>query len=209
MSSLRRILISLFILAILGGWLLAVAVGSDYNESAVLLLGVLWLLAAFTLSWNPRRRWPQIALLLVVALAMLITGGLAWKAGSYRTQVRQVIAENVLTETARAMQRLTQTGQALPACEWVRLIQHLQDTDAWRGLTIPYQGSEQTVHFAAIPRNDGWGCRYQYRLEAPDRFRLRSSGPDRRFETADDIEIVSGEPLPAAVRPLPVFGRRP
>ncbi len=209
MSSLRRILLSLSILAIMGGWLLVVAVVSDYNESAVLLVGVLWLLAAFTLSWNARRRWAPILLLTALTLAMLVAGGLAWKAGSYNTRVRQVVAENVLAETARAMERFRAAGHELPDCEWTCLAQQLQDSGAWRGLTIPYRQSNETAQFQTIPRNDGWGCRYQYRLAAPDRFRLRSSGPDRRFETADDIVLDSDGPLPAEVRPLPVFGRRP
>jgi len=209
MSSLRRILLSLLILAIMGGWLLVVAVVSDYNESAVLLIGVLWLLAAFTLSWNAYRRWLPCLLLAALTLAMLVAGGLAWKAGSYNTQVRRVVAENVLVETARAMERFRALGRELPDCEWTCLAQQLQDSGAWQGLTIPYQDSNETAQFKTIPRNDGWGCRYQYRLDAPAGFLLRSSGPDRRFETADDIAIASDTPLPVEVQPLPVFGRRP
>jgi len=193
----------------MGGWLLVVAVVSDYNESAVLLIGVLWLLAAFTLSWNARRRWLPLLLLAALTLAMLVAGGLAWKAGSYNTQVRRVVVENVLAETARAMERFRAMGRELPDCEWTCLAQQLQDSGAWQGLTIPYRQSDETAQFQTIPRNDGWGCRYQYRLTAPDRFRLRSSGPDRRFETADDIVLDSDAPPPAEVRPLPVFGRRP
>jgi len=203
------ILLTLLFMALLGLWLILVAVASDYHEATVLLLGVVWLLTTFVLSWNTSKRVVKIGLVIILVAVMATVGALAIKAGRYRTEVRKVIAENVLVEVARQLRLHIDEDFELPDCPWVCMIQKLQDADGWPGLEIPYEGHDQSIRFDSIPRNDEWGCRYHYVRLGKEDFRLKCSGPDRRFGTDDDIVVKSNHKLPDKPRALPVFGTRP
>ena len=200
-----RILSAILLMALLGVWVVAVAVASDYHEVTVLLLGILWLLAAFVLSWDTRRRLAKAILFLLPLVIMLIVGVTAKKAGSYRTRVRTVIAQNMLAEVTRSLIAWRNQGGELPSCPWTCMAQTLQEAGVWPGLTIPYENRPESIHFESIPRNDEWGCRYRYEIRGSGHFVLTSSGPDRRLGTGDDLVVTDRSPLPVSPRSLPVF----
>jgi len=201
----RRILAAIAFLLLLGAWCVAVTAASDYDEATALQLGVLWLLVAFALSWQTPRKWLRTLAVLLLVAVMLILGVLAGQGGRYRTAVRQIIARDMLEQVARSIQTYRQKNPELPQCEWMCLAQALQQGGNWRELSIPYASTTQAARFVVIPHDDPWGCRYKYIVEGEGRFSLRSSGPDRRLNTADDIVVNNATPLPAQPRPLPVF----
>lgn len=201
----RRILTAIALLLLLGAWCVMVTAASDYDEATALQLGILWLLAAFALSWQTPRQWLRTLAVLVLIAVMLILGVLAGQGGRYRTVARQIIARDMLEQVGRSIQLYRQKNPALPQCEWMCLAQALQQSGDWRELVIPYAGATQTARFVVIPRDDPWGCRYKYDVEGDGRFTLRSSGPDRRLNTADDIVVNDATFLPAGPQPLPIF----
>lgn len=199
-----RILTVILTLLLLGAWVLGVVVDSDYDEATAIQLGFLWFLAALALSWNTRRRWLKVTALLLLVAVMLTLGVLARRGGVYRTNVRVLLAQNMLEQVARSLNTYRTSGQNLPTGDWMSTAQLLQQSGSWQALRIPYQGRTETADFATIPRSDPWGCRYRYQASG-ERFTLASSGPDRRWNTPDDLVVNDGTPLPAAPRPLPVF----
>jgi hypothetical protein len=206
MRPVARILLIILALLILGVWVLAAVAASDYEEITALYLGVLWLLTAFVLTWNARRRWLKFALLFVLLAVIFVFGLLAREAGEYRTRVRIITAHNILDEIARAIEHRQSSAPSLINCDWPCLTQALQQSGDWRGFGIPYEGREgDAVRVETIPRKDPWGCKFVYEPSATGGFTLKSSGPDRRWETADDLIVTDRSPLPALPQPLPVF----
>lgn len=204
MNPIIRILLSILLLAVLGLGIVWVAVVSDYHEVTVLLLGVVWLLAAFTLSWQTERKKLKTVMLVVLVACMTVAGILAWRAGQYRGQVRAIVSRNVLVAVTQALDQY-RLDSALPDCDWVCMIQQLQDSPHWTGLTIPYEERVETIRFDSIPRNDEWGCRYHYEVVTDDRFIVKSSGADRRFATGDDIEVSNQSINSVKITNIPVF----
>jgi len=195
-------------LALLAGqvvWILAVAVQSDFNEEAVLLLGGLWFVTAVVLSWRTRRRIVQTVVVAAIVATMLIFGRVAIKAVGYQQQIKAIIARNVLEATARALHALPARGVPLPDEEWEGLRPILEGLKLWPAVEMPYIGQEKTIRYDHLPRKDEWGCKYAYVKLGPERFILKSSGAARRWNTADDIIITQDTPLADQPYPLPVF----
>jgi len=207
MGGIFRLLALVGLLLILAIWILVIAVASDYNEPAVLLLGLLWLFIAIIFTWRTAYWKIKSVLAAMLILAMLIFGAIAWESGIYRTRVRVVVTRDVLEEVTRLLTAQTDRGEKLPDDQWLGLTQQLQEKGTWKGLIIPFEGVDKTIHFDSIPRDDEWGCRYVYRLLDGSRFELISSGPDRRFGTRDDLRLTESTPLPTGPRPIPIFAK--
>jgi hypothetical protein len=215
-----RIAAVVFLLGLLAAWILWVAIVSDFNEAAVLLLGGLWLLMAFLLGWTTRRVAVKTALLAFGIAAMLVFGVSARTATSYRQTVRRIMTQNLLHASARALVAYrTQTGalpdheyrtkpKAVPERLWERVAPLLDAQGAWTVLRVPYDGSDHAETYVHAPRRDQWGCRFRYLRLDDGRFDLSSSGADRRWNTPDDLQVTSETILPETVIPLPVYQRQ-
>lgn len=205
MKRLLRPAAALLLLAGQVVWILTVAIQSDYNEEAVLLLGGLWFITAVALSWRTSHRASKTAIVVAAVAAMLIFGRVAIKAVGYQQQIKAIIAQNILEATARALHTLPARGVPLPDENWEGLLPVLEGLDLWPPLAMPYAGKEESIQYTHLPRKDEWGCKYAYEKHGPERFTLKSSGADRRWDTADDLIVTQDSPLAEGPRSLPVF----
>ena len=203
-----RLAVALASLSVPAGWLLWIAVVTDFDEQAVLVLGALLAVAACAAFWRPRRQAPRFAVLAVCGAAMIAFGLHARTTAIAQQEINRVVTQNIAEHVARALHAYHDRAQAYPDVDWPALRALLPEAGAWTPLEMVDARDGRRERFANVPRKDAWGCKFEYRRLGDDAFRLRSSGADRRWDTADDIVIEQDAPLPETPRPLPASSGR-
>lgn len=199
-----RFAAALVLLSVLAGWLLWVAITTDFDEQAVLVLSCLLLLVALALPWIPRKQALRAGLVVVLIAAMVGLGVRAQAASVDQQRVRHAITQNIIEHAGRALHH----DHPYPDVDWNGLRTVLTDSGAWQPLVLIHDKSDRVERYEGVPRKDAWGCKFEYRKVGDAGFRLRSSGPDRRWDTPDDIVIEQDTSLPNEPRPLPESPRR-
>jgi hypothetical protein len=201
MTRYGRLASALVFLAVLAAWVLAMASLNDFYEKVALPLGALWLLIALSLAWRTDRR--AIKYVVVGALTALTVGfGVtSLRDIATRQAAKGVVAVNTMVQTQRALAAWTQLEGEPPAGDWDTVRPLLNDSGLVAPLTLTY-GDGQTITYKKLPRKDEWGCLFGYTKTGPNGFELRTTGPDRRWKTADDlVRTDRSAPLPT---PLPI-----
>jgi hypothetical protein len=182
-----------FVLAILAlsAWLLRTAILADFNELGLLLVGGLSFAFLLAIRWDTKRLAVKIAVV-VSLLPMIFLSGLGVQAyGKYLMRYRDAEARTILANVAHRLQDFRERKGAIPDCPYACMVEELNEGGSPAEILLPCMTGQAPVRMAKIPTKDGWNCRYFYRKLADDSFILRSSGPDRRFGTDDDITLMS------------------
>ena len=186
-----------------------VAIQSDFEDSGVLYALGEFAVLALLLTWNPRGMKTAIAR---IALVVAVIGAVAYTVHYYRQigEYRQVFNKRVATSYVRSVgesiENFLADGNKIPDnCDWKCMTQFMQDRAYWNSFVVMQDGTGIPFRFNIVPKFDGWGCRYVFEHDGAGNFMLRSSGRDRRFGTADDIEYISGETEKVVLPTLPMF----
>ena len=189
-------------------FLLIVVVASDYDTSAVFSMGFITGLFFLCLTWETKRKRFKQASVVFVLIAIALAGTLFIRIGNYQKNVNRIVARHMLQSVGQALQKYIVDNNHAPKCKWTCMTRIIAGEGYWKGLSIPYENSDQSITFEKIPMKDGWGCRYYYDYLVDDNFILRSSGPDRKFNYFNDISYDSKSPPPTLLPSVPVFPKR-
>jgi hypothetical protein len=189
-------------------FLLIVSILSDYNSIGTLLMGCCVVALAIVVTWNTKRAGIRALLMVMTLAAMFLLGSLFIRAGAYQNQVNRITARAMLGSVGGALESYFVTGSRLPDCKWTCMADAIENAGFWDGLTLTYEGTDQSATHTNIPMKDGWGCRYLFENLGSGSFVLKSSGRDRRFGTEDDLLYVSGTTQEAPDLTLPVWPKK-
>jgi uncharacterized membrane protein YiaA len=206
-TPLSTIIALALLMAAVAVYYVAVVILSGYNEGGTLILGLMVGAFALTLTWKTRAQKLKTAVSTILILAICISGVLFIRIGQYQSRVSRVIAQHMVQSVGQSLLQMQELTGSMPDCKWKCMKKELMMREYWTGLEIPYAQTTRTLPIQEIPHLDGWGCRYSYEKSANGAFVLKSSGPDRRFFTKDDIIYESGAKSPLALPELPVFGK--
>ncbi len=201
----RRIAgIALWLLFGLGqlAWIIRVAVASDYYEPGVLALGAASFFCLLAAQWRI-----SVTLRVIVCaclLAFIVVAGMGLEnLGRYRQRRGTVIAHAMLVHIGDSLKHLSEAAGDVPDCAFPCMSESLIKSGEFKGFKLHYADGSEAVGFTEIPNRDPWNCRWYYKKIGRVAFVLRSSGPDRRFNTVDDITVVSAISESNPIKPLP------
>ncbi|MDP8223751.1 MAG: hypothetical protein P9L99_10365 [Candidatus Lernaella stagnicola] len=195
---------ALLTLAALAVWVLYLAVDTDYDEHTLLAQLVLLALCIWIFAWRREIGPPKILTITGIIITMLMLGHLAQLRAVWVSQVKRTVARNVLLTVADDLQKMETTGLPLPeSIAWEELRGVFATAGVWQPLSMPNEAGKRVVHYPRVPRHDEWGCKYEYAKIGVHEFRLRSSGQDRRWNTADDIVVATGPATRLVAHALP------
>ncbi|MCC6158727.1 MAG: hypothetical protein IT350_11805 [Deltaproteobacteria bacterium] len=189
MSGLLRMIAFLLALVAFVAWWLFVAITTDFNEPGLLAIGTLGFVFLAILAGN--RRASIKAATFVIAVPLLVVLGVGVR-GVARAEnaFHDSVTRQTLDQVARALDAFVAKTGSTPDCLFPCMVDRLREAgiDTHFALRLVDGCARE---FESIPMKDGWRCRYEYRKTSATGYELRSSGGDRRFETDDDIAVVS------------------
>jgi hypothetical protein len=202
--ALRVVGIALWLLVGLGlmAWIIRVAVASDYYEPGVLALGVASFFCLLAARW--RASVILRALFCVCLLVFIGAAGIGLEnLGRYRQRSGTVIARAMLVHIGDSLKHLSERAGDVPDCAFPCMAESLIKSGEFKGFKLYYDDGSEGAAFTEIPNRDPWNCRWFYKKIGREAFVLRSSGPDRRFNTVDDITVVSAISESNPIKTLP------
>jgi hypothetical protein len=192
-------------LAAMALWTVWVFAVTDFNEAPALAGGGLWCVAACALGWQAKRRLFPWLIVGACGAATLAVGWQARRAAVPQQAARRADTIAALQTVAQALRDYRALRGTLPDGPWPAMAAALQSAGVWRDVAASAAPGGRPAPPDRVPLKDEWGCAYDYAKTAAGGFILKSSGPDRRWDTPDDI-VVNESTASSAAAPGP--GRR-
>ncbi|MCL4235005.1 MAG: hypothetical protein KJ042_10840 [Deltaproteobacteria bacterium] len=189
MSGLLRMIAFLLAFFAFVAWWGFVAVTTDFNEPGLLAIGALGFAFLAILAAKCRATIKLVALTVAVPCVVVLGLGVRGVARA-ENAFHDAVTRQTLDRAARALDAFVAKTGSTPDCLFPCMVDRLREAEIDSRVELRFADG-RVREIEKIPMKDGWRCRYEYRKTSETGYELRSSGGDRRFETDDDIAVVS------------------